>query len=91
MSEISKLEQNLIIKKIDNRTTNIQIANNDMLISIVGEFDKNLKHLSKLTDTNLFFRGNSITCKGHAENILVFCTAIKFLINKYLLTNIIEK
>ncbi|MDA8764834.1 PhoH family protein [Candidatus Pelagibacter bacterium] len=91
MSEISKLEQNLIIKKIDNRTTNIQIANNDMLISIVGEFDKNLKHLSKLTDTNLFFRGNSITCKGHAENISVFCTAIKFLINKYLLTNIIEK
>ena len=91
MSEISKLEQNLIIKKIDNRTTNIQIANNDMLISIVGEFDKNLKHLSKLTDTNLFFRGNSITCKGNAENILVFCTAIKFLINKYLLTNIIEK
>jgi phosphate starvation-inducible PhoH-like protein len=91
MSEISKLEQNLIIKKIDNRTTNIQIANNDMLISIVGEFDKNLKHLSKLTDTNLFFRGNSITCKGPAENILVFCTAIKFLINKYLLTNIIEK
>ena len=91
MSEISKLEQNLIIKKIDNGTTNIQIANNDMLISIVGEFDKNLKHLSKLTDTNLFFRGNSITCKGHAENILVFCTAIKFLINKYLLTNIIEK
>ena len=91
MSEISKLEQNLIIKKIDNRTTNIQIVNNDMLISIVGEFDKNLKHLSKLTDTNLFFRGNSIICKGHAENILVFCTAIKFLINKYLLTNIIEK
>ena len=91
MSEISKLEQNLIIKKIDDGTTNIQIANNDMLISIVGEFDKNLKHLSKLTDTNLFFRGNSITCKGNAENILVFCTAIKFLINKYLLTNIIEK
>ena len=58
MSEISKIEQNLIIKKIDNGTTNIQIANNDMLISIVGEFDKNLKHLSKLTDTNLFFRGN---------------------------------
>ena len=91
MSEISNLEQNLIIKKIDNRTTNIQITNNDMLISIVGEFDKNLKNLSKLTDTNLFFRGNSITCKGNTENILVFCTAIKFLINKYLLTNIIEK
>ena len=40
MSEISKLEHNLIIKKIDNETTNIQITNNEMLIAIVGEFDQ---------------------------------------------------
>ena len=48
MSEISKLEQNLIIKKIDNETQNIQIINNDILISIVGQFDQNLKKLSFL-------------------------------------------
>ena len=46
MSEISKIEQNLIIKKIDNETVNIQIVNNDILISIVGQFDQNLKLLS---------------------------------------------
>ena len=40
MSEISKLEQNLIIKKIDNETTNIQVTNNEMLISIVGNLIK---------------------------------------------------
>ena len=91
MSEISKLEQNLIIKKIDKKTTNIQVTDNEMLILIVGQFDQNLKNLSKLTDTEVFFRGNSITCKGNPENITVFCEAIKFLINKYLLTNIIEK
>jgi phosphate starvation-inducible PhoH-like protein len=91
MSEISKIEQNFIIKKIDNETTNIQIASNDMLISIVGQFDQNLKYLSKLSNTNVFFRGNSITCKGNPENISIFCEAIKFLINKYLITNIIEK
>ena len=91
MSEISKLEQNLIIKKIDNETRNIQLMNNDILLSIVGQFDQNLKDLSKLTNTNVFFRGNSITCKGSPENTTVFCEAIKFLINKYLLTNIIEK
>ena len=51
---------------------------------------KILKHLSKLTNTNVFFRGNSITCKGNLK-ISYFCEAIKFLINKYLLTNIIEK
>ena len=91
MSEISKLDQNLIIKKIDNETVNLQIIGNEMLMSIVGEFDQNLKDLSKLTDTNIFFRGNSITCKGKKENTDLFCKAIKFLINKYFLTNIIEK
>ena len=91
MSKISKLEQNLIIKKIDNETRNIQITSNDILISIVGQFDKNLKYLSKLTNTVVFFRGNSITCKGKPENTSRFCEGIKFLINKYLLTNVIEK
>ena len=91
MSEISKLDQNLIIKKIDNETVNLQIIGNEMLMSIVGQFDQNLKDLSKLTDTNIFFRGNSITCKGKKENIDLFCKAVKFLINKYFLTNIIEK
>jgi len=91
MSKISKLEQNIIIKKIDNETRNIQITSNDILISVVGQFDQNLKHLSKLTNTDVFFRGNSITCKGKPENTSRFCEGIKFLINKYLLTNIIEK
>ncbi len=91
MSEISKLDQNLIIKKIDKETTNIQITENDMLMSIVGQFDQNLKYLSKLTNTNVFFMGNSITCKGKDENISIFCEAVKFLIDKYILTKIIEK
>ena len=91
MSEISKLEQNLIIKKIDDQTVNISINDNEMLMSIVGQFDQNLKHLSKLTETDVYFRGNSITCKGNKEKINIFCEAIKFLINKYILTNIIEK
>jgi len=91
MSEISKLDQNFILKKIDNETVNIQIVDNEMLMSIVGQFDQNLKDLSKLTNTETFFRGNSITCKGKKENIIVFCDAIKFLINKYFLTKIIEK
>ena len=91
MSEISKLDQNLIIKKIDNNTVNLQIIDNEMLMSIVGQFDQNLKSLSKLTSTNVFFRGNSITCKGNKESINVFCEAIKFLIDKYFLTKIIEK
>ena len=91
MSEISKLEQILVIKKIDKETVNISINDNEMLMAIVGQFDQNLKSLSKLTNTNVFFRGNSITCKGGKEKLSIFCDAIKFLINKYFLTKIIEK
>ena len=91
MSEISKLDHNLIIKKIDSETINLQITDNETLMSIVGQFDQNLKDLAKLTSTNIFFRGNSITCKGSKEKINIFSEAIKFLINKYFLTKIIEK
>ena len=91
MSEISKLEQNLIIKKIDEETVILSINDNEMLMAIVGQFDQNPKNLSKLTNTNVYFRGNSITCKGDKEKLTIFSNAIKFLINKYFLTNIIEK
>ena len=91
MSNISKLDQNLIIRKIDSETINIQITNNTMLMSIVGQLDQNLKELEKLTNTVIFFRGNSITCKGKEANLKDFSEAIKFLIEKYLLTNLIEK
>ena len=91
MSKISKLDQNLIIRKIDPETINIQITNNEMLQSVVGQFDQNLKELEKLTNTNIFFRGNSITCKGKKVDLNDFSEAIKFLIDKYLLTHVIEK
>ena len=91
MSEISKIDQSLIIKIIDKETVNLSFNDNEMLMAIVGQFDQNLKSLSKLTNTNVYFRGNSITCKGEKEKLSIFCEAIKFLINKYFLTKIIEK
>ena len=91
MSEISSLEQNLIFKKIDTETINVQIDHNPTLMAIVGEFNKNLKELEKITGTKIFFRGNSITCKGKALNLEEFTQAIKFLVDKYFLTKVIEK
>ena len=41
MSEITKLDQSLIIKKIDNETVNVQVTDNEILMSIVGQFDPN--------------------------------------------------
>ena len=72
MSEISKLEQSLIVKRIDRETVNLSINDNEMLMAIVGQFDQNLKNLSKLTNTDVYFRGNSITCKGEKKNYLYF-------------------
>ena len=69
----------------------MQISDNEMLMSIVGQFDQNLKDLAKFTKTDVFFRGNSITCKGSKFNTSIFCEAVKFLINKYFLTQVIEK
>ena len=54
MSEISKFDQSFIIKKIDSKTVNIQINDNDMLMSIVGQFNQNLKELEKLSNTIIF-------------------------------------
>jgi phosphate starvation-inducible PhoH-like protein len=91
MSEISKLNKKYIIKKIDKETINIQVLDNNLLLSLVGEFNTNLKQLEKFTDTNLFFRGNSITVKGKLENISLASDSIRFLIDKFFLTNTIEK
>ena len=55
MSQISKTDQKLLVKKIDKQTINIQIFDNDMLASIVGEFNKNLIEIEKLTNSKTFF------------------------------------
>ncbi len=91
MSKIENIEQNYSIKKIDKETINIKVHNNDILASVVGEFNSNLNELEKLTKTKIFFRGNSITIKGSHNETNSASEAIKFLINKYLKTNSIEK
>ena len=55
MLEAKNLDKEISIKKIDNETANIKIFNNNILMAIVGEFNKNLTQLEKLTKTNLFF------------------------------------
>ena len=91
MSKIENLEQNYTVKKIDRETINIKVHNNDILVSVVGEFNSNLNELEKLTKTKIFFRGNSITIKGSHDETKKASDAIKFLINKYIKTNLIEK
>ena len=69
MSKIENLDQNYSIKKIDKETINIKVHNNDILVSVVGEFNSNLNELEKLTKAKIYFRGNSITIKGNLDEI----------------------
>tara|TARA_B100002051_G_scaffold269625_1_gene301248 strand:+ start:675 stop:1688 length:1014 start_codon:yes stop_codon:yes gene_type:complete len=90
MLEAKNLNKEILIKKIDNETANIKIFNNNILMSIVGEFNKNLLEIEKLTKTKLFFRGNSITVKGNKTSISKVSNSLMFLVNKFLVTNSIE-
>ncbi len=91
MSEIINLEQNLTIKKIDKQSINIQFFKNEILSSLVGAFNQNLNQLEKLTGTKIYFRGNSITVKGKSSDTSKVSEAIKFLVNKLILTKSIDK
>ena len=90
MLEAKNLEKQILLKKIDNQTLNIKIFDNKLLLAIVGEFNSNLSDLEKLTNTKLFFRGNSITAKGKKNLISNVSNSLMFLVNKFLVTNSIE-
>ena len=80
MLEAKNLNKEISIKKIDDETLNVKIFNNDILAAIVGEFNKNLIKIEKLTNTQVFFRGNSITVKGNKESILAVSNSLIFLV-----------
>ncbi len=90
MLEAKNLDKEISIKKIDNETLSVKIFNNSILMAIVGEFNKNLLEIEKLTNTKLFFRGNSITVKGKKISVLTVSNSLMFLVNKFLVTNSIE-
>ena len=90
MLEAKNLDKEISVKKIDSETANIKIFNNDILMAIVGEFNKNLIQIEKLTKTKLYFRGNSITVKGSRNSISNASNSLMFLVNKFLVTNSIE-
>ena len=67
------------------------IVMNTYYLKDTGEADMvmasmNIKSLEKLTKTEIYSRGNSITAKGKEDSIDKFSKAIKFLANKYFLT-----
>ena len=74
----------------DNNTLSVIFHDNNLLLGVVGEFNKNLKELEKVTGANLYSRGNSILIKSTAEKNEITKNAIQFLVNQFLNNGSIE-
>ncbi len=81
--KINKKNNEVSIIYSDNDSININIFNNETLMSIVGAFDNNLKELEKLTGSTIYFRGNSIVIKGNRNENEKVKNAIEYLINRF--------
>jgi len=53
----------------DNNSLSVIFHNNELLMGVVGEFNKNLKELEKITESSLFSRGNSILIKSNPQKM----------------------
>jgi len=86
-----KYDANLKFVYSDNDTLSVIFHDNDLLMGVVGEFNMNLKELEKITDSNLYSRGNSILIKSSPEKNEIVKNAIKFLANQFINNGNIEK
>ena len=66
----------------ENSSLSIIFHDNDLLMGIVGEFNKNLKELEKITGASIYSRGNSILIKSSSEKNEIVKNAIQFLVNQ---------
>ena len=74
----------------DNNSLSVIFHENDLLMGVVGEFNKNLKELEKITGSNLYSRGNSILIKSSPEKNEIIKT-IQFLANQFINNGSIEQ
>ncbi len=83
-------DTNLKFVYSDNNTLSVIFHNNDLLMGVVGEFNKNLKELEKITKSNLYSRGNSILIKSTPQKNEEIKNAIQFLANQFINNGNIE-
>ena len=74
----------------ENNTLSVIFHDNNLLMGVVGEFNKNLKELEKITGASLYSRGNSILIKSTSEKNEIVKNAIQFLVNQFLNNGSIE-
>ncbi len=74
----------------DNNSLSVIFSDNNLLMGILGEFNKNLKELEKITGAGLYSRGNSILIKSTDEKNEIVKNAIQFLVKQFLNNGNIE-
>ena len=92
MSNIIKKNINSSLKFVysDNNTLSVIFNDNNLLLGVVGEFNKNLKELEKITQSNLYSRGNSILIKSSLQKNEIVKNAIQFLADQFIINGSIE-
>ena len=83
-STLKKISSDLKFVYSDNNSISVVFQNNDLLMGVVGEFNSNLKELEKLTNTNIYFRGNSILIKNNTGKNELVKNAIQFLTEQFI-------
>ena len=84
------LDSSLKFVYSDNNSLSVIFHDNNLLMGVVGEFNKNLKELEKITNSNLYSRGNSILIKSDPQNNEILKSAIQFLANQFINNGSIE-
>ena len=86
-----KHNQNLKFVYSENNNLSIIFQSNELLSNVVGEFNSNIKELEKITNTNIYTRGNSISVKGSDKENEIIRNAIIFLSDRFLNNGSLEK
>ena len=92
MSSLKQKNINSLIKFVysENNSLSVIFHDNDLLMGVVGEFNKNLKELEKITESSLYSRGNSILIKSNPQKNEIIKNAIQFLVKQFINNGSVE-
>ena len=92
MSSLIKKKINSSLKFVysDNNSISVIFNDNELLMGVAGEFNKNLKELENITRSSIYSRGNSILIKSDIKKNELVKNAIQFLANQFINNGNIE-
>tara|TARA_B100000963_G_scaffold335049_1_gene328847 strand:+ start:1601 stop:2608 length:1008 start_codon:yes stop_codon:yes gene_type:complete len=87
----NKINSDLKFVYSENNALSIVFQSNELLLGVLGEFNKNLKELEKISETEIYSRGNSILLKNGSDKNELIKNAIQFLADQFLNNGTIEQ